>query len=70
MSGEWGCWGGQRRYATFLVLLSVPVSFLSFQTSPEVTVLNFLKVSEWEGQEVEFPSHESHVCLLPGAFKR
>lgn len=47
----------------------VPVPFLSPQTSLEVTLLESSKVSGWEGQEVELPSHESNVDMLPGVSK-
>ena len=47
----------------------VPVPFLSPQTSPEATLLESSKVSGSEGQEVELPSHESNVNLLPGVSK-
>lgn len=47
----------------------VTIPFFSRQTSPEATFLDSSKVSGWEGQEVELPSHKSHVNLLPGASK-
>lgn len=47
----------------------VPVPFLSSQSPPEATILESSKVSGWEGQEVEIPSHEGNVNLLPGVSK-
>lgn len=47
----------------------MPVPLLSPRASPEATRSEFSKVSEWEGQEVELPSRESHVNLLQRVLK-